>query len=99
MKKLALRCDYVLACAAMIGGISYFHTLAYDLLVENDRIVGATFDAAIHAFPHAHLKKIIVLSSSMVFESATVFPTPEGEQERCPPPQSTYGFQKLACEY
>jgi nucleoside-diphosphate-sugar epimerase len=35
----------------------------------------------------------------MVFESATVWPTPEGEQRRCPPPGSTYGFQKLATEY
>src|SRR6516225_1990664 len=35
----------------------------------------------------------------MVFESATVFPTPEGEQLRSPPPLSTYGFQKLAAEY
>ena len=35
----------------------------------------------------------------MVFENATTFPTPEGEQRRCPPPSSTYGFQKLAVEY
>ena len=35
----------------------------------------------------------------MVYESTTVYPTPEGEQRRCPPPQSTYGFQKLATEY
>jgi nucleoside-diphosphate-sugar epimerase len=34
----------------------------------------------------------------MVFESTQVFPTPEGEQLKCPPPLSTYGFQKLACE-
>ena len=27
------------------------------------------------------------------------FPTPEGEERRCPPPASTYGFQKLAVEY
>ena len=39
------------------------------------------------------------MSSSMVFESATVFPTPEGAQITSPPPHSTYGFQKLACEY
>src|SRR5262249_14616718 len=45
------------------------------------------------------LKKITVVSSSMVYESANVYPTPEGEQRRCPPPQSTYGFQKLATEY
>lgn len=99
MKRLAAKCDYVLACAAMIGGISYFHEFAYDLLAENDRIVAATFDAAIHAFKHHHLKKIIVLSSSMVFESSNVFPTPESELVNCPPPMSTYGFQKLACEY
>ena len=35
----------------------------------------------------------------MVFENATVFPTPEGHERQCPPPASTYGFQKLACEY
>jgi nucleoside-diphosphate-sugar epimerase len=35
----------------------------------------------------------------MVYESADVYPTPEGEQRRCPPPRSTYGFQKLATEY
>ena len=41
----------------------------------------------------------MVLSSSMVYESATVFPTPEGAQASSPPPVSTYGFQKLASEY
>ncbi len=45
------------------------------------------------------MQKITVISSSMVFENATRFPTPEGEQRRCPPPASTYGFQKLAVEY
>jgi UDP-glucose 4-epimerase len=41
----------------------------------------------------------VVLSSSMVYESATVFPTPEGAQLTSAPPISTYGFQKLASEY
>ena len=40
-----------------------------------------------------------MLSSSMVFESTTVFPTPEGAERTSPPPISTYGFQKLASEY
>src|SRR5438128_10066858 len=35
----------------------------------------------------------------MVYESATVFPTPEGAEKYSPPPISTYGFQKLASEY
>jgi nucleoside-diphosphate-sugar epimerase len=87
------------AGAAMIGGISYFHEFAYDLLAENERIAAATFDAAIHAFKAGGLSRIVVLSSSMVYESATVFPTTEGAQLSSPPPMSTYGFQKLAAEY
>jgi nucleoside-diphosphate-sugar epimerase len=45
------------------------------------------------------LKRICVLSSSMVFENAAIFPTPEDHVRECPPPSSTYGFQKLASEY
>jgi nucleoside-diphosphate-sugar epimerase len=99
LTELAADCDQVVAGAAMIGGISYFHEFAYDLLAENERICAATFDAAISAFRLGRLQKITVLSSSMVFESASVFPTPEGAQLTSPPPRSTYGFQKLATEY
>ncbi len=99
IKELLEGCDHLVAGAAMIGGISYFHEFAYDLLAENERIMAATFDAAIHAHKNHKLKKITVLSSSMVFESTDVFPTPEGAERTSPPPLSTYGFQKLACEY
>lgn len=99
MMELASDCDQLIAGAAMIGGISYFHEFAYDLLAENERILASTFDAAIEAFKRGRLKKINVLSSSMVYESATEFPTPEGAQLTSPPPISTYGFQKLASEY
>jgi nucleoside-diphosphate-sugar epimerase len=91
--------DQVVAGAARIGGISYFHEFAYDLLAENERLTAAIFDAAIAAHQRGSLRKINIISSSMVFENAAVWPTPEGEQERCPPPSSTYGFQKLATEY
>jgi len=99
LKELLADCDHFLACAARIGGISYFHEYAYDLLAENERITAAAFDAAIHAHRHGRLQKVTVLSSSMVYENATVFPSPEGHEKQCPPPSSTYGFQKLACEY
>lgn len=92
-------CDYLVAGAAMIGGIEYFHRYAYDLLAENERITASTFDAAIEAFKKFSLKRIIVISSSMVFESTEIFPTPEDAILTSPPPKSTYGFQKLACEY
>ena len=55
-------------------------SFAYDLLAENERITAASFDAAIWAHRHAQLQKITVISSSMVFENATQFPSPEGEQ-------------------
>src|SRR6188474_3312409 len=97
--QLAADCDQVVAAAAMIGGISYFHEFAYDLLAENERILASTFDAAIAAHRDGHLERIVVVSSSMVYESATVFPTPEGAQLTSPPPLSTYGFQKLASEF
>ena len=99
LTELALDCDHVVAGAAMIGGISYFHEFAYDLLAENERICAATFDAAIASRRSGRLERITVISSSMVFESAEVFPTPEGAERTSPPPQSTYGFQKLAVEY
>ncbi|HLN32534.1 MAG TPA: NAD(P)-dependent oxidoreductase [Gemmataceae bacterium] len=95
----ALQCDHFIAAAARIGGITYFHEYAYDLLAENERITAASFDAALTAFRKGRLQKITVLSSSMVFENATLFPTPEGHERHCSPPTSTYGFQKLACEY
>jgi nucleoside-diphosphate-sugar epimerase len=99
MRELAADVDQVVASAAMIGGISYFHEFAYDLIAENERILASTFDAAIAAHRDGHLQRIVVMSSSMVYESATVFPTPEGAQLTSPPPISTYGFQKLASEY
>lgn len=99
MKELIADCDQVIAGAAIIGGISLFHEYAYDLLAENERILASSFDAAIWAFKNKKLKKINVISSSMVFENTSLYPTPEGEQLKCPPPSSTYGFQKLASEY
>jgi UDP-glucose 4-epimerase len=91
--------NHVIAGAAMIGGISYFHTYAYDLLATNERIIASTCDAAIKAFGHGALEKVTYLSSSMVFESTDRWPSKEGDERLVPPPISSYGFQKLAVEY
>lgn len=96
---LAGDCDQLVAGAGLVGRMHTLSELAYDLLAENERINAAAFDAAIDACLDGNLKRIIVLSSTMVYESATVFPTPEGSELRSPPPVSTYGFQKLATEY
>lgn len=92
-------CDHFIAGAAMIGGISYFHTYAYDLLATNERIIAATCDAAIRAHGEGQLQKVTYLSSSMVYESTDSWPSYEGQQLEVPPPSSSYGFQKLAVEY
>jgi UDP-glucose 4-epimerase len=99
MTRLLADCDHFIAGAAMIGGISYFHTYAYDLLATNERIIAASCDAAIAAHRDGRLRKVTYLSSSMVFESADEWPSYEGQERRIPPPLSSYGFQKLAVEY
>ena len=92
-------CDHLIAGAALIGGISYFHSFAYDLLAANERIIASTCDAAIQARRQGRLEKVTYLSSSMVFESTDHWPSVEGDERRVSPPASSYGFQKLAVEY
>jgi len=99
MTGLLSDCDHFVAGAALIGGISYFHTYAYDLLAANERITAASCDAAIAAHRAGRLQKVTYLSSSMVFESADSWPSYEGQEHEVPPPKSSYGFQKLAVEY
>src|SRR5215472_7967756 len=99
LTEILMDCDHFVAGAAMIGGISYFHTYAYDLLATNERIMAAACDAAISAKRRGQLRKVTYLSSSMVFESATDWPSYEGQEREIPPPLSSYGFQKLAVEY
>jgi len=99
MTSLLSDCDHFVAGAAMIGGISYFHAYAYDLLATNERIIAASCDAAIAAHRAGRLKKVTYMSSSMVYESADAWPSYEGQERECPPPLSSYGFEKLAVEY
>ncbi len=99
MSDLLADCDHFIAGAALIGGISYFHAYAYDLIAANERIIAASCDAAIKAHGAGRLQKVTYLSSSMVFESTTHWPSTEGDELKVPPPLSSYGFQKLAVEY
>ncbi|HXW47637.1 MAG TPA: NAD-dependent epimerase/dehydratase family protein [Streptosporangiaceae bacterium] len=99
LRRLLAGCDHFIACAAMIGGIAYFHARPYDLLAANERITAAACDAAIAAHRDGHLAKVTFVSSSMVYESAVSWPSSEGQQLQVPPPRSAYGFSKLAVEY
>jgi UDP-glucose 4-epimerase len=81
--------------AAKIGGIGYFHKLAATILSENNLIYSNTFEAAVEA----KIERMIFVSSSMVFESATTFPSREDELLKIPPPFTAYGFSKLSGEW
>ncbi len=100
LTELLSDCDHFVAAAAMIGGISYFHAHAYDLMAINERIIASSCDAAI-AVRRAGgpLQKVTYLSSSMAYGSTDRWPSVEGDELTIPPPPSSYGFQKLAVEY
>jgi nucleoside-diphosphate-sugar epimerase len=81
--------------AALIGGIGYFHKIPAAILSDNNRIYSSTFDAA----AEAGIERMLFMSSSMVFESATRFPSREEDLRVIPPPLTAYGFSKLIGEW
>ena len=87
-------CTQVIHLAAIVGGIANFHRLPHTLLEVNNGLYNAVFRAALDE----PVERLLYVSSSMVFERATVFPTPEEHVRDCPAPHSAYGFSKLAGE-
>lgn len=91
--------DFIIANAALIGGIGYFHKYAYDLIAKNEAINTNTVNYAIKRHQKGRFGKLVMMSSSMVYENAPEGRVTEDMVSKIPPPSSTYGFQKLACEY
>jgi UDP-glucose 4-epimerase len=87
-------CTHAIHLAAIVGGIANFHKLPHTLLEVNNGLYNAVFRAALDE----RVERLVYVSSSMVFERATVFPTPEEHLAECPAPHSAYGFSKLAGE-
>jgi UDP-glucose 4-epimerase len=87
-------CELVIHLAAIVGGIANFHKLPYTLTEVNSALYNAVFRAALEA----RVERLLYVSSSMVFERATEFPTTEAHLDDCPAPRSAYGFSKLAGE-
>src|SRR3989338_4284800 len=87
--------DVCINAAAKIGGIGYFHKYPATILSENNKLYSSTFEAAVQA----KIKRMVYISSSMVFESATHFPSKESDLTKIPPPVSSYGFSKLSGEW
>jgi nucleoside-diphosphate-sugar epimerase len=87
-------CDKVIHLAAIVGGIGNFHKLPHTLLEMNHGLYNGVFRAAIDH----EVERFVYVSSSMVFERATRFPTREEDLRDTPAPWSAYGFSKLAGE-
>ncbi len=87
-------CSHVIHLAAIVGGIANFHKLPFTLTEVNNALTGSAVRAAIQE----GVERFTYVSSSMVFERATEFPTTEQHLNDCPPPRSAYGFSKLAGE-
>jgi UDP-glucose 4-epimerase len=87
-------CTHVIHLAAIVGGIANFHKLPHTLLEVNTGLYNAVFRASLER----PVKRLVYVSSSMVFERATEFPTTEEHLDACPTPRSAYGFSKLAGE-
>jgi len=87
-------CSHVIHLAAIVGGIANFHKLPFTLFEVNNALTGALTHAAVDH----EVERFLYVSSSMVFERATEFPTTEAHLEHCPAPRSAYGFSKLAGE-
>jgi UDP-glucose 4-epimerase len=87
-------CDRVIHLAAIVGGIGNFHKLPHTLLEVNNALYNAIFRAALDE----QVERFVYVSSSMVFERATEYPTAESHIRATPIPDSAYGFSKLAGE-
>jgi nucleoside-diphosphate-sugar epimerase len=87
-------CSHVVHLAAIVGGIANFHRLPHTLTEVNN----ALYNAVIRAALDHQVERFVYVSSSMVFERAELFPTPEDYLPRCPVPASAYGFSKLTGE-
>ena len=80
--------------AAIVGGIANFHKLPHTLTEVNN----ALYNAVIRAALEVGVERFTYVSSSMIFERAQVYPTPESYLPDCPVPLSAYGFSKLTGE-
>jgi UDP-glucose 4-epimerase len=87
-------CTHVIHLAAIVGGIANFHRLPHTLTEVNN----ALYNAVVRAALECEVDRFVYVSSSMVFERAELFPTPEDYLPQCPVPTSAYGFSKLTGE-
>jgi nucleoside-diphosphate-sugar epimerase len=93
-RKATQGCTHVIHLAAIVGGIGNFHKLPHTLTEVNN----ALYNSVVRAALDHDVERFVYVSSSMVFERATEYPTTEAHILDTPIPQSAYGFSKLTGE-
>ncbi|WP_445148444.1 NAD-dependent epimerase/dehydratase family protein [Baekduia sp. Peel2402] len=93
-RKATQGCSHVIHLAAIVGGIGNFHKLPHTLTEVNN----ALYNGVVRAALDHDVERFVYVSSSMVFERATEYPTTEAHIHDTPIPASAYGFSKLTGE-
>jgi nucleoside-diphosphate-sugar epimerase len=93
LSDLINQADIVIHAAASIGGIRFWNTQSLSMLIENERITTSLFEAWCNS---TNRPKMIILSSSQVYECCNEFPSKE--DQLLISPKSGYGLQKLLLE-
>lgn len=95
INKAFINVDFCIHLAAKTGGIGYYHKYPASIIVGNNKLYSAVFNASVKY----HIKRILYTSSSMIYGSTSDFPLRENDFGKFPPPASSYGFSKLMGEY
>ena len=93
-RKAGQGCTHVIHLAAIVGSVHTAHTQPQTLLEVNN----ALYRSVIRAALDQAVERFVYVSSSVVFERATQFPTSEAHLPDVAIPRSTYGFSKLMGE-
>ena len=93
-KKVFKNIDYCIALASRKGAIGYVNRHPTEILTLNNNIYNSTFNNCVKF----NVKKIIFISSSMVFEGSKKFPTPENYISETAVPLSPFGLSKYIGE-
>lgn len=89
--------DYVIHAAAKIYGVGGFNKYCADILSDDTTVTGNVLQACVEH----DVKKIIYISSSMVYETCVQdvdHPVTEDMVDSCPMPLTDYGVSKLVGE-
>ena len=83
-RRATVGCSLSVHLAAIVGGIGNFHKLPHTLLEVNNALYNAVMRAALEE----QVERLVYVSSSMVFERATSFPTRVSDLLTTPTPMS-----------